>query len=128
MYLLSPWSLWRPRTRKTRKLVSALVLPFSSRKAMTLTIFCGTAPAAQTEEEQVSGPIGYNVGAFHFAFALGVLYVGMQMTNWNEDFKEGRIDTGTASMWIKMADSWTLAIAYLWSMIAPVVLTGRDFN
>lgn len=87
-----------------------------------------SAPAAKEEEEEVTGPIGYNVAAFHFAFSVGVLYVGMQMTNWNEDFKEGRIDTGMASMWIKMADSWTLAVAYLWSMIAPKVLTGRDFN
>ena len=33
-----------------------------------------------------------------------------------------------ASMWIKVADSWLLALAYGWSMFAPVVCSGRDFS
>ncbi|KAJ1487589.1 serine incorporator-domain-containing protein [Baffinella frigidus] len=77
---------------------------------------------------QLSGPVGYNIAAFHFAFMLGMCYVGMQLTNWNEDFAKGSVDKGSTSMWIKIADSWILAIAYLWAMVAPKVLSNRSFS
>jgi len=38
------------------------------------------------------------------------------------------MDTGMASMWIKAVDSWILAIGYGWALIAPKVLTNRDFS
>jgi hypothetical protein len=134
---------------------------------------------------QLQGPIGYNVAAFHLAFWLGICYVGMQLTNWNEEFSKASVDKGFTSMWIKVrtqsplsrtppelwtyckedapahspggrvalcpercaqalngresvhseplnsaqiVDSWVLAVAYLWAMIAPKVLRGRDFS
>lgn len=135
---------------------------------------------------QLQGPIGYNVAAFHLAFWLGICYVGMQLTNWNEDFSKASVDKGVTSMWIKVrtqsplsrtpplnsgriarrmhrrtrlggrvalcpercaqalngresihseplnseqiVDSWVLAVAYLWAMIAPKVLRGRSFS
>jgi hypothetical protein len=30
-------------------------------------------------------------------------------------------------MWIKVVDGWILAVAFGWAMIAPKVLTNRDF-
>mmetsp|Transcript_4846 Transcript_4846/g.11681 ORF Transcript_4846/g.11681 Transcript_4846/m.11681 type:complete len:467 (-) Transcript_4846:948-2348(-) len=86
------------------------------------------AGASEPEQEPLKGPLGYNVAAFHFAFCLGILYVAMQLTNWNEDYKPGEVDKSRASMWIKVCDSWVLAVAYFWSMIAPKVLTGRNFD
>eukprot|EP00284_Hemiselmis_tepida_P009156 CAMPEP_0174931168 /NCGR_PEP_ID=MMETSP1355-20121228/32513_1 /TAXON_ID=464990 /ORGANISM="Hemiselmis tepida, Strain CCMP443" /LENGTH=493 /DNA_ID=CAMNT_0016177503 /DNA_START=76 /DNA_END=1557 /DNA_ORIENTATION=- len=89
-----------------------------------------SAAAKKAKEEamdKMEGPIGYNIAAFHFSFLLGMCYVGMQLTNWNEDFEQGHIDNSTGSMWIKVVDSWMLAAAFGWSMIAPMVLTGREF-
>eukprot|EP00286_Rhodomonas_abbreviata_P019797 CAMPEP_0181309496 /NCGR_PEP_ID=MMETSP1101-20121128/12044_1 /TAXON_ID=46948 /ORGANISM="Rhodomonas abbreviata, Strain Caron Lab Isolate" /LENGTH=424 /DNA_ID=CAMNT_0023415983 /DNA_START=228 /DNA_END=1502 /DNA_ORIENTATION=- len=83
--------------------------------------------ARESEEPALSGPVGYNPAAFHFAFMLGILYVAMQLTNWNEDFKPGEIDKSKASMWIKVVDSWVLGLVYLWSLIAPVVLKDRTW-
>jgi hypothetical protein len=31
-------------------------------------------------------------------------------------------------MWIKIVDSWLLAIAYGWAMIAPLVCASRQFD
>jgi len=75
----------------------------------------------------MEGPIGYNIAAFHASFLMGMCYVAMQLTNWNEDFEKDHIDNSTGSMWIKVVDSWMLAAAFGWSMIAPKVLSGRDF-
>ena len=33
-----------------------------------------------------NGPVGYSVAGFHVAFMLGICYVAMQLTDWNEDF------------------------------------------
>jgi hypothetical protein len=33
-----------------------------------------------------SGPVGYSIAGFHVAFLLGICYVTMQLTDWNEDF------------------------------------------
>jgi len=83
--------------------------------------------AKEEAMDKMEGPIGYNIAAFHLSFLLGMCYVGMQLTNWNEDFEAGHIDNSTGSMWIKVVDSWMLAAAFGWSMIAPKVLTGREF-
>lgn len=86
-----------------------------------------TAKAREEVLEKMEGPIGYNIAAFHASFLMGMCYVAMQLTNWNEDFQPDRIDNSTGSMWIKVVDSWLLALAFGWSMIAPKVLTGREF-
>ena len=50
-----------------------------------------------------------------------------QMTNWNQEFSTTDMDKGKASMWVKIVACWVLALAYAWSMIAPKVLTNREF-
>ena len=79
-------------------------------------------------EEPLSGPIGYNVAAFHAAIAFSMCYIAMQLTNWNQEFSPKELDKGVASMWIKIVDSWILALAFGWSMVAPVVLKSRQFS
>jgi serine incorporator 1/3 len=41
---------------------------------------------AQDLKTPLSGPVGYSVAGFHIAFMLGICYVTMQLTDWNEDF------------------------------------------
>mmetsp|Transcript_26407 Transcript_26407/g.69380 ORF Transcript_26407/g.69380 Transcript_26407/m.69380 type:complete len:87 (-) Transcript_26407:7-267(-) len=31
-------------------------------------------------------------------------------------------------LWVKIVDSWVLAAAFLWAMLAPLVCSGRDFG
>jgi hypothetical protein len=82
---------------------------------------------AEARDVQMAGPIGYNVAAFHAAIAFAMCYIAMQMTNWNQEFSKQNFDEGVVSMWIKVIDAWILALAFGWSMIAPKVLTGREF-
>ena len=36
--------------------------------------------------EGPTGPVGYSISGFHLAFMLGICYVTMQLTDWNEDY------------------------------------------
>lgn len=114
---------------------SATAQPPSSDRNMPLVDLDGAAPnqmhldveGGTNADEPLSGPIGYNVAAFHAAIAFSMCYIAMQMTNWNEEFDKDALDQGVASMWIKIVDSWILALAFGWSMIAPMVLKNREF-
>ena len=53
------------------------------------------------------------------------------LTNWatlqsNDSQSDPR--TGRVAMWIQAAAMWVAIIIYLWSLVAPSVLTGRDFG
>lgn len=75
------------------------------------------------EEDEVA----YNWSFFHVMFALATLYVMMTLTNWYEPQKEND-SPSAASMWVKIVSSWFCLGLYTWSLIAPAVLTDRDFS
>ena len=83
--------------------------------------------ARDNEQEEVA----YSWSLFHVMFALATLYVIMTLTNWYNP--EGARDLSTyasnpAAMWVKIISSWLAAAIYLWTMIAPAVLSDRDFG
>ncbi len=45
-----------------------------------------TSPPQGKVFEAPTGKVGYSVAGFHVAFVLGICYVTMQLTDWNEDF------------------------------------------
>lgn len=78
------------------------------------------------EEEQVN----YNYSWAHFQFSLATLYIMMTLTYW---FNIGQISdeggiAGFAPVWIKMVSSWLCVGLYVWVLIAPAVLTDREFS
>lgn len=77
------------------------------------------------EEDEVA----YSWSMFHLMFALATLYVMMTLTNWfqpNSDI--GSFDANHAAVWVKIISSWLCAALYLWTMIAPCILSDRDFG
>ncbi|XP_025092546.1 probable serine incorporator isoform X2 [Pomacea canaliculata] len=77
------------------------------------------------EEEGVA----YSYSFFHFMLCLASLYVMMTLTNWfspSSDFRT--LNANMASVWVKMASSWLCVILYVWTLAAPIILPGRDFN
>ena len=77
----------------------------------------------------------FNFSFFHCMFSMATLYVMMTLTYW---FNIGNIDQrddngrpeidGWAPVWIKIVSSWLCVGLYIWTLIAPAVLTDRDFN
>ncbi|XP_034947942.1 probable serine incorporator isoform X2 [Chelonus insularis] len=77
------------------------------------------------EEDQVA----YNWSFFHLMFALATLYVMMTLTNWYKPNSSlNTLNSNPASMWVKIISSWMCLGLYTWSLIAPAVLTNRDFS
>jgi len=76
------------------------------------------------EEDEVA----YNWSLFHIMFALATLYVMMTLTNWYSPSSDiNTFSENPAAMWVKIVSSWLSAAIYLWTMIAPLVLTDREF-
>jgi len=85
----------------------------------------GEAQVWDNEDDAVA----YSWSFFHLMFALSTLYVMMTLTNWyspNSDLRS--LSNNAASMWVKIASSWVCLALYAWSLVAPVLLTNRDFS
>lgn len=98
-----------------------------------------SADEAEEEEEEegkrrrrnrVVRPVAYNYSFFHLTFALASCYSAMLMTDWGSgsgSLKE-QVGVGWASVWVKMASQWVTVACYVWSLVAPMVLSDRDFS
>ena len=55
----------------------------------------------------------------------------MVLTNWATLQSSTSISspkTGLAAMWIQAAAQWIAILMYVWSLVAPKILTDRDFG
>lgn len=87
----------------------------------------GGQTVVDNEEEAVT----YNWSLFHLIFALASLYLMMVLTNF-ATLKDGyeadfHVGTGTASAWVNIVSSWITALLYIWSLVAPLILSDRTF-
>lgn len=86
------------------------------------------AGAARDNEED---EVAYSWSLFHVMFALATLYVMMTLTNWyspDDNSSITDISNNSAAMWVKIISSWLCAAIYIWTLIAPCILTDRDFG
>ncbi|CAB3990537.1 probable serine incorporator [Paramuricea clavata] len=87
-------------------------------------------PKHQKVHDDETLGVAYNYSFFHFTFLLASLYIMMVLTNWyspqNADFNT--LNSNVASVWVKIISSWCCLGLYLWSLIAPIVMPGRDFS
>ncbi|XP_078275160.1 serine incorporator 1-like [Rhinoraja longicauda] len=73
--------------------------------------------------------VQYSYSFFHFMLFLASLYIMMTLTNWyspDADYKT--ITSKWPSVWVKITSSWICLLLYLWTLVAPIVLTNRDFE
>ncbi|XP_021491979.1 serine incorporator 3 isoform X1 [Meriones unguiculatus] len=81
--------------------------------------------AVDNEKEGVQ----YNYSLFHLMLCCASLYIMMTITSWySPDAKFQKVSSQRLSVWIKMSSSWVCLLLYLWTLVAPLVLTGRDFS
>jgi hypothetical protein len=84
-------------------------------------------------EDDEKDEVTYNYSFFHITFMLGVMYVFMLMTDWQtvsgvSHTDNYKVDHGFTAVWVKLATSWLAALLYIWTLIEPVVLPGRDWS
>ncbi|KAL3678925.1 hypothetical protein R1sor_021881 [Riccia sorocarpa] len=84
----------------------------------------------KTDEDPSEDKVPYGYGFFHFVFAMGSMYFAMLLIGWNlhQTAHKWSIDTGWASVWVKIVNEWLAAALYIWTMIAPFVIKDRDFS
>jgi len=73
--------------------------------------------------------VAYSYSLFHFMFFLASLYIMMTLTHWykpSSDFKS--LSANEPAMWVKISSSWVCILIYAWTLVAPLILTNRDFD
>ncbi|XP_053310414.1 serine incorporator 2 [Spea bombifrons] len=85
----------------------------------------GEHRAYDNEEDSVA----YNYSFFHFCLFLASLYIMMTLTNWYLPGSTNQtLSSPWSAVWVKIASSWVGLLLYLWTLIAPVILSDRDFQ
>ncbi|XP_075867368.1 serine incorporator 2 [Nelusetta ayraudi] len=85
----------------------------------------GTRRAVDNEEEGVT----YSYSFFHFSLFLASLYIMMTLTNWYKpDSNLQSMQSTMPAVWVKISSSWLGLALYLWTLVAPLVLSDREFN
>ncbi|XP_037933929.1 serine incorporator 1 isoform X2 [Teleopsis dalmanni] len=88
----------------------------------------GTADGKVNTDNESEG-VTYSWSLFHIVFVCASLYIMMTLTNWykpNSDIE--LFNANAASMWIKIISSWLGVLVYGWTLVAPIVLSNRDFS
>jgi len=86
--------------------------------------------AQETPANHHNEPVDYHYSRFHAVFALGAMYLAMLMTDWNTLFGSDQrlqADTGPAAVWVKASTSWLVCGLYIWTLVAPVVMSDREW-
>ncbi|KIX04087.1 uncharacterized protein Z518_07640 [Rhinocladiella mackenziei CBS 650.93] len=118
--------------------------PASRREIMRAAVESGALPASALDEDsddEDDATVGskdderqgtqYNYSLFHVIFLLATCWVATLLTqkmdpeNSSDFTPVGR--TYWAS-WIKIISAWVCYAIYIWTLVAPVVLEGRDFS
>uniref|UniRef100_A0A8C9WFX0 Serine incorporator 1 n=1 Tax=Scleropages formosus TaxID=113540 RepID=A0A8C9WFX0_SCLFO len=85
----------------------------------------GVSRAIDNERDGVT----YSYSFFHFMLFLASLYIMMTLTNWySPDANYEMMTSKWPSVWVKMSSSWICIALYAWTLVAPLVLTNRDFD
>ncbi|NXX69024.1 SERC3 protein, partial [Spizella passerina] len=113
--------------------VNKLTLSGSDTAILEDTVGTGSGTAEEGEVRRVADNekdgVQYSYTFFHFMLFLASLYIMMTLTNWyspDADFKT--MTSKWPAVWVKMTSSWVCLLLYLWTLVAPLVLTNRDFN
>ncbi|XP_060897781.1 serine incorporator 1 [Labrus mixtus] len=84
----------------------------------------GPRRAEDNEQDMVQ----YSYSFFHFMLFLASLYIMMTLTNWYSPDADYTISSKWSAVWVKISSSWVCLALYIWTLLAPLILTNRDFS
>uniref|UniRef100_A0A672IT94 Si:ch73-267c23.10 n=1 Tax=Salarias fasciatus TaxID=181472 RepID=A0A672IT94_SALFA len=87
-----------------------------------------TAGGPRRVEDNERDMVQYSYSFFHFMLFLASLYIMMTLTNWYSPDADYTITSKWPAVWVKISSSWLCLLLYVWTLIAPMLLTNRDFS
>uniref|UniRef100_K9J164 Putative conserved plasma membrane protein n=1 Tax=Desmodus rotundus TaxID=9430 RepID=K9J164_DESRO len=73
--------------------------------------------------------VQYYYSVFHFMLFLASLYIMMTVTSWySPDTEFQSVTSKWPAVWVKISSSWVCLLLYVWTLVAPLVITNRDFS
>ncbi|XP_029283416.1 serine incorporator 1 [Cottoperca gobio] len=79
-------------------------------------------------EDNERDMVQYSYSFFHFMLFLASLYIMMTLTNWYSPDADYTITSKWPAVWVKITSSWVCLALYVWTLVAPMILTNRDFS
>ncbi|XP_014023485.1 serine incorporator 3 [Salmo salar] len=80
-------------------------------------------------EDNERDTVQYSYFFFHFMLFLASLYIMMTLTNWySPDADYNTMTSKWPAVWVKISSSWVCLTLYTWTLVAPMILTNRDFS
>jgi hypothetical protein len=87
---------------------------------------------AKEHAMEVSAHQGQQNIKFHLVMASCSMYMAMLLTDWGSrqqaDDTMDSYDLSVQAMWIKIITEWLTGLLYMWTLVAPYLLPGRDFG
>jgi len=99
----------------------------SAKPDVSFNLSAGGAAAASSEDTNEHHRVLWR---YLGILALAMCYMGMLLTKWGVNMSNScdSNDLDNIGMWVNLCTSWVVLLLYFWSLIAPKVLTGRDFG
>ncbi|XP_030276318.1 serine incorporator 3 isoform X4 [Sparus aurata] len=79
-------------------------------------------------EDNEQDMVQYSYSFFQFMLFLASLYIMMTLTNWYSPDADYTITSKWPAVWVKITSSWVCLAMYIWTLVAPMILTNRDFS
>ena len=93
------------------------------------TFFASTEASSFNAGSKDDESLDYPPDFFHLVYVLASAYVAMLFISWNLGDVPGKlvVDKGWISVWFHMATQWLSFLVYTWILLAPRLLSGREF-
>ncbi|XP_041473224.1 probable serine incorporator isoform X2 [Lytechinus variegatus] len=74
--------------------------------------------------------VAYSYTFFHIMLMLAAFYMMMTLTSWFQPSGANfdSLAANSGAMWVKISSSWVCVALYLWTLVAPIILSDRDFS
>jgi hypothetical protein len=80
------------------------------------------------EEDDEPVPTQEKAWVFHLIMISASMYLAMLLTDWGTESGGSSASEGLASMWVKFVAALATVGLYAWTLVAPAVLKGREFD
>ena len=109
---------------------SIFTLVWACYSALSTTYRFGQCDCENCEKEVENADEKFSLSFFHFMFCLASIYLCMLVTSWGKSDEATPWSTsrGSVAKWVNIIVSWVVFVLYTWTLLAPYILSDREFD